>query len=52
MQPNDHIIRNHDLILDEAFGKHGTSERAKAEDEAFNYYSELIMQSVSKVEKT
>ncbi len=51
MQPNDHIIRNYDLVLDETFGKEGTPERDKAEEEAFNYYSELIMQNVSKVKK-
>ncbi len=33
MQPNDHKIRNYDLILDETFGKQGTPERAKAEEE-------------------
>lgn len=48
MQPNDHIIRNYDLILDETFGKQGTPERTKAEEEAFIFYSELILQSVSK----
>ena len=48
MQPNDHIIRNYDLILDETFGKQGTPERTKAEEEAYNFYSELILQSVSK----
>ena len=48
MQPNDHIIRNYDLVLDETFGKQGTPERTKAEEEAFNFYSELILQSVSK----
>ena len=48
MQPNDHIIRNYDLVLDETFGKQGTPERTKAEEEAYNFYSELILQSVSK----
>ena len=48
MQPNDHIIRNYDLVLDETFGKQGTPERTNAEKEAFNFYSELILQSVSK----
>ena len=51
MLPNDHIIRNYDLVLDETFGKQGTPERTKAEEEAFNYYSELFMQSVSKETK-
>ncbi len=51
MQPNDHKIRNYDLILDETFGKQGTPERAKAEEEAYNFYSELILQNVSKEAK-
>ena len=50
-ETNDHKIRNYDLILDETFGKQGTPERTKAEEEAFNFYSELILQNVSKVEK-
>ena len=48
MQTNNHKIRNYDLILDETFGKRGTPERAKAEDDAYNFYTELILQSVSK----
>ena len=48
MQPNDHIIRNYDLILDETFGKQGTPERAKAEDDAYNFYTGQISQNFSK----
>lgn len=48
MQPNDHKIRNYDLILDETFGKQGTPERAKAEEDAYNFYSELILQNARK----
>ena len=48
MQPNDHTIRNYDLILDETFGKQGTPERAKAEENAYNFYSELILQNARK----
>ncbi|MBO7440065.1 MAG: hypothetical protein J6U21_10360, partial [Bacteroidales bacterium] len=48
MQTNDHIIRNYDLILDEAFGKQGTPERAKAEEDAYNFYSGQISQNFSK----
>ena len=48
MQPNDHKIRNYDLILDETFGKRGTPERAKAEDDAYNFYTRHISQDVSK----
>ena len=34
MQTNDHQIRNYDIVLDETFGKPGSPERAKAEEEA------------------
>ena len=48
MQPNDHKIRNYDLILDETFGKQGSPERAKAEDDAYNFYLGQNSQNVSK----
>ncbi|MBQ4408587.1 MAG: hypothetical protein II852_16440 [Bacteroidales bacterium] len=51
MKTKDHKIRNYDLILDETFGKQGTPERAKAEEDAYNYYSGQILQSVSKEAK-
>ena len=43
MQTNDHKIRNYDLVLDETFGKQGTPERAKAEEDAYNFYSGQIL---------
>ncbi len=48
MQPNDHKIRNYDLILDETFGKQGTPEHAKAEEDAYNFYTGQILQNGSK----
>ena len=48
MQTNNHKIRNDDLILDETFGKRGTPERAKAEDDAYNFYTGQISQNFSK----
>ena len=48
MHINDHKIRNYDLILDETFGKRGTPERAKAEDDAYNFYTGQNSQNVSK----
>jgi hypothetical protein len=38
MQTNDHKIRNYDIVLDAKFGKRGTVERAKFEDEAYAFY--------------
>ena len=48
MQTNNHKIRNYDLILDETFGKQGTPERAKAEEDAYNFYLGQNSQNVSK----
>ncbi|MCR5455472.1 MAG: helix-turn-helix domain-containing protein [Bacteroidales bacterium] len=51
MQTNDHKIRNYDIVLDEKFGKTGTPERAKAEEEAYNFYSGQILQNARKEAK-
>ena len=46
MQTNDHQIRNYDIVLDETFGNPGSPERAKAEEEAYNFYSGQILQEL------
>ncbi len=51
MQTNNHQIRNYDIVLDETFGKPGSPERAKAEEEAYNFYSGLILQDARKEAK-
>ena len=51
MQTNDHKIRNYDLVLDEKFGKIGSPQRAKAEEEAYNFYSGQILQNARKEAK-
>ena len=43
MQTNNHQIVDYDLVLDEKFGKEGTPERIKAEEEAYSFYSGQIL---------
>ena len=39
MQRNNHQIVEDDLVLYQKFGKEGTPERIKAEEDAFSFYS-------------
>lgn len=43
MKTNNHQIVDYDIVLDEKFGKEGTSERIKAEENAFSFYSGRIL---------
>ncbi len=43
MQTNNHKISDFDQILDTKFGKPGTSQRAQAEEAAYNFYSGQIL---------
>lgn len=43
MQTNNHKIVDYDKVLDEKFGKEGTVERIKAEEEAYNFYTGQIL---------
>ena len=51
MQTNNHQIVDYDLVLDEKFGKEGTPERIKAEEEAFSFYSGQILHNARKEAK-
>lgn len=51
MQTNNHKIADYDLVLDKKFGKEGTSERAKAEEAAFAFYSGQILHDARKEAK-
>lgn len=42
MQTNNHKIVDYDAVLDVKFGKDGTPERIKAEEEAYAFYSGQI----------
>ncbi len=43
MQTNNHKNSDFDQILDTKFGKPGTSQRAQAEEAAYNFYSGQIL---------
>jgi DNA-binding XRE family transcriptional regulator len=51
MHTNDHKIRDYDIVLDAKFGKRGTEERAKFEDEAYAFYVGTILQDARKQAK-
>lgn len=39
MQTNNHKIADYGFVLDKKFGKEGTPERIKAEEDALSFYS-------------
>ncbi len=43
MQTNNHQLVDYDLVLDKKFGKQGIPERAKAEEDAYSFYSGQIL---------
>ena len=43
MQTNDHKIRDYSAVLEAEFGKHGTPERAKFDEEAWAFYTSRIL---------
>ncbi len=51
MQTNNHQIVDYDLILDQEFGKEGTPERIKAEEDALSFYSGQILLDARKEAK-
>ena len=51
MGTNNHQITAYDIVLDAKFGKEGTPERAKAEDEAYAFYTSRILVEARKEAK-
>ena len=43
METNNHQIVDYDMVLDAKFGKEGTPERAKAENDAYAFYIGQIL---------
>lgn len=43
MQTNDHQIRDYSAVLEAEFGKHGTPERAKFDEEAWAFYTSQVL---------
>ena len=42
MDTNNHKIVDYDAVLDDKFGKEGTSDRTRAEETAYSFYSGQI----------
>ena len=51
METNNHQIVDYDAVLDTKFGKEGTPERAKAENEAYAFYTGQIIVEARKEAK-
>ena len=51
MEINNHKIVDYDAVLDAEFGKEGTPERAKVEEEAYAFYTSQILQDARKEAK-
>jgi DNA-binding XRE family transcriptional regulator len=51
MQTNNHKIVDYDAVLDAKFGKEGTQERARAEEDAYAFYSGQILQDARREAK-
>lgn len=43
METNNHQIVDYSAILEKEFGKHGTEERAKFDEEAYAFYTSQIL---------
>lgn len=51
METNNHQIVDYDMVLDAKFGKEGTLERTKAEDDAYAFYASQILLDARKEAK-
>lgn len=51
MQTNNHQIVDYDKVLDARYGKEGTPERAKVEDDAYAFYAGQILHDARKEAK-
>lgn len=51
METNNHQIVDYDAVLDAKFGKEGTAERAKAEEDAYAFYTAQILLDARKEAK-
>lgn len=51
METNNHQIVDYDVVLDAKFGKEGSPERAKAEDDAYAFYASQILLDARKEAK-
>jgi len=43
METNNHQIVDYSVVLEKEFGKHGTPERAKFDEDAYAFYSSQVL---------
>lgn len=48
MNTNEQMIQDYDAVLDARYGKEGTPERVQFEEEAYAYYTGLILRDARK----
>ena len=48
MTTRENMIQDYDAVLDARYGKEGTPERLKFEDDAYAYYTGLILRDARK----
>lgn len=48
MNTSEPMIQDYDVVLDARYGKEGTPERVKFEEEAYAYYTGLILRDARK----
>lgn len=48
MNTNETMIQDYDAVLDARYGKEGTPERVKFEEDAYAYYTGLILRDARK----
>lgn len=51
MNTKESMIQNYDAVLDARYGKEGSSERLKFEEDAYAYYTGLILRDARKEAK-
>lgn len=51
MNTNEPMIQDYDAVLDARYGKEGSPERTKFEDDAYAYYTGLILRDARKEAK-
>ena len=51
MNTNDPMIQDYDAVLDARYGKEGTPERVRFEEDAYAYYTGLILRDARKEAK-
>ena len=51
MKPNNHQINDYSAVLERKYGKEGTVERAKFDEEAYSFYTSQILLDARKEAK-